>query len=322
MIHGKWKANESLTERIKQVFCLVKRLQLQITTIHIPGKLNLTTDSLKRLCRSGDYTPKERIIQMICKTWNYMPQIDIFATQYNKLININVAVDLNDMGDTLSLRVQLQMKQSQTIYPSSNTSNKQYVTEIEIRQSTGNNNSTDLAGTIVVLQTKEFIHQIPFSQIIRYNFGDWIENEGQGSKTSTRECGRLPSGPVADVGRDLILRCMKIRGFSEDGENLLFNGQKFNILMRDFDSLALQQYQLDRQRETIEEVMKKDAEVILTEVIAFHTRQNNQITSAKSHKACLITMYSFIFRENLTTLPTSGQINKALANAIMPYRRY
>ncbi|KAA6357255.1 MAG: hypothetical protein EZS28_047217, partial [Streblomastix strix] len=43
---GKWKAKELLTERIKQVFYLMKRLKLQITTIHIPGKLNSTTDSL------------------------------------------------------------------------------------------------------------------------------------------------------------------------------------------------------------------------------------------------------------------------------------
>ncbi|KAA6330399.1 MAG: hypothetical protein EZS28_053507, partial [Streblomastix strix] len=95
---GKWKAKEFLIERIKQVFYLVKRLQLQNTTIHIPGKLNSTTDSLSRLCRSGDYTLKDGMIQMICKTLNYMPQIDIFAPQRNKLINNYVRVDLNDLG--------------------------------------------------------------------------------------------------------------------------------------------------------------------------------------------------------------------------------
>ncbi|KAA6362952.1 MAG: putative Transposon Ty3-I Gag-Pol polyprotein, partial [Streblomastix strix] len=146
---GKWKAKESLIERIKQVFYLVKRLKLQTTTIHIPGKLNSTTDSLSRLCRSGDYSLKEGIIQMICKTWNYMPEIDIFATQYNKLINNYATVDLNDLGDTLSQRIQLQMEQSQIIHPSTNTSVKQSTTENEIGQSTGNSNSTDLAGTIV-----------------------------------------------------------------------------------------------------------------------------------------------------------------------------
>ncbi|KAA6399076.1 MAG: hypothetical protein EZS28_005399 [Streblomastix strix] len=92
---GKQKAKESLIERIKQVFYLLKRLIQQITTIHIPGKLNSTTDSLSRLCRSGDYTLKDTMIQAVCKTWDYMPEIDIFATQYIKLINNYVILDLN-----------------------------------------------------------------------------------------------------------------------------------------------------------------------------------------------------------------------------------
>ncbi|KAA6358834.1 MAG: hypothetical protein EZS28_045638 [Streblomastix strix] len=60
--------------------------------------------------------------------------------------------------------------------------------------------------------------------------GDGIENERQGSKTSTRQCGRLQSGPVADVGRDLLMRYMKMRGFSEERVNLLFNGQRFSTV--------------------------------------------------------------------------------------------
>ncbi|KAA6382988.1 MAG: hypothetical protein EZS28_021483, partial [Streblomastix strix] len=69
--------------------------------------------------------------------------------------------------------------------------------------------------------------------------GDGTENEGQGSKISTRQCGRLPSGPIADVGRDLPMICMKMRGFSENGVNLLFKGQGFNTVKKDFYSLAL-----------------------------------------------------------------------------------
>ncbi|KAA6366315.1 MAG: hypothetical protein EZS28_038158, partial [Streblomastix strix] len=199
---------------------------------------------------------------------------------------------------------------------------KQGTIENEIGQSIGNNNSTDLAGTIVVHQTKEFIHQIPFPWISRQDSGDGIENERQGSKTSTRQCGRLPSGPVADVGRDLLMRCMQMRGFSEDGVNLLFKGQRFNTVKRDFYSLALLQDWLDIERITIEEMLKKDAEVILTEVIAFHTRQNNSVASAKSHKACLTTMLSLIYKENLASSTTSKLINKALANATIPHRRY
>ncbi|KAA6371052.1 MAG: hypothetical protein EZS28_033422 [Streblomastix strix] len=95
-----WKceAKESLIERIKQEFYLMKRLQLKITIIQIPGKLNSTADSLPRLCRSGDYTLNYGIIQMICRTWNYMPQIEIFTAQQNKLFNNYVTMDLNDLG--------------------------------------------------------------------------------------------------------------------------------------------------------------------------------------------------------------------------------
>ncbi|KAA6381491.1 MAG: hypothetical protein EZS28_022981 [Streblomastix strix] len=69
-------------------------------------------------------------------------------------------------------------------------------------------------------------------------------------------------------------------------------------------------------------MMKRDAEVILTEVIAFHTRQNNSVASAKSHKACLTTMLSLIYKENLASSTTSKLINKALANATILHRRY
>ncbi|KAA6357946.1 MAG: hypothetical protein EZS28_046527, partial [Streblomastix strix] len=214
------------------------------------------------------------------------------------------------------------MEQSQIIHPSTNTSIKQSITDDEVRQSTVNSNSTDLARTIVVHQTKELIHQIPFPWISRQNSGDGTENERQGSKASTRQCGRLPSGPVADVVRDLLMRFMKMRGFSEDGVNLLFKGQRFNTVKRDFYSLALLQDWLDIERITIEEMMKKDVEVILTEEIAFHTRQNDSVASAKSHKACLTTMLSLIYKENLATSTTSKLINKALANATIPHRRY
>ncbi|KAA6403170.1 MAG: hypothetical protein EZS28_001296 [Streblomastix strix] len=129
------------------------------------------------------------------------------------------------LGDAIPQRVQLQMEESQIIHPSTNTSIKQSVTENEIRQSTGNNNSTDLAGTIIVHQTKEFTHQILFTWIFREKSGDGTENERLGSKASTRQSGHHASGPVADVGRDILMRRMKLRGFSEEGVSLLFNRQ-------------------------------------------------------------------------------------------------
>ncbi|KAA6370548.1 MAG: hypothetical protein EZS28_033924, partial [Streblomastix strix] len=246
---------------------------VQTTTIHIPAKRNSTTDSLSRLFRSGDYTLKDRIIQMICKTWN----------------SCHRQTGSQGLGDAIPQRVQLQMEQSQTIYPPTNTSIRKSTLGNETRQSTGNINSTDLAGTIVVCKTKEFIHQIPFPWTNRQDSRDGTENERQGSKTCTSQCGRLPSGPIADVGIDLLMRRKKMRGFSEEGVNLLFNGQRFNTVKSDFYSFASLQDWLDIERITIDKMMKKDAEAILTEVVAFRTRQNNSVASAKSHKARLTT---------------------------------
>ncbi|KAA6384405.1 MAG: hypothetical protein EZS28_020069 [Streblomastix strix] len=318
---GKWKAKESLIERIKQVFYLVKRLKLQITIIHIPGKLNSTTESLSRLCRSGDYTLKVGIIQIICKTWNYMPEIDIFATQYNKLINNYATVDLNDLGT--HFQIAFNYKRSKV---------KLYIhPPIPVLNRILQKMKQDKAQGIVIAPiwpgqswyTKLKNLSIRFLFLRQANkFLEMGQNERQGSKTSTRQCGHLPSGPVADVGRDLLMRCMKMRGFSEDGVNLLFKGQRFSTVKRDFYSLALLQDWFDIERITIEEMMKREAEVILTKVIAFHTRQNNSVASAKSHKACLTTMLSLIYKENLTSSTTSKLINKTLANATIPHRRY
>ncbi|KAA6390854.1 MAG: hypothetical protein EZS28_013620, partial [Streblomastix strix] len=112
----------------------------------------------------------------------------------------------------------------------------------------------------MVHQTKEFIHQFRFPWIIRENSGDITEDERQGSKVSSRQCEQLSSGPVAGVGRDLLMRCVKMRGSSEERINLLFKGQKFNTVMRDFYPLALLQDWLYIERIAIEETMKRDAE--------------------------------------------------------------
>ncbi|KAA6365990.1 MAG: hypothetical protein EZS28_038483 [Streblomastix strix] len=113
-----------------------------------------------------------------------------------------------------------------------------------------------------------------------------------------------------------------MRGFYEEGVNLLVKRQRFNTVERDFYSQALLQNWLDIEIITIEEMMKKDAEVIITEVITFRTRQNNSVASAKSHKACLTTMLSLVYRENLASSINSKLINKALANATIPHRRF
>ncbi|KAA6380251.1 MAG: hypothetical protein EZS28_024221 [Streblomastix strix] len=248
---GKWKAKESLIERIKQVFYLVEKFQLQITTVHIPRKLNSTTDSLSRICRLGDYTLNDGMIQMICRTQNYMlkdKHIRNIIWQTNQQICINGS---QRPGDTLPQCVQLQMEQSQTIHPPTNTGIKQRVSENEIKQCRVNNNCTDLALTIVIHQTNEFIHQIPFPWISRQDSGDGIENERQGSKAFSTQCGRLPSRPIADLGEDLIMRYMKMREFTDEGVHLLFKGQRELSI---FNNLKIIQHGISKRNNTTQKI--------------------------------------------------------------------
>ncbi|KAA6402786.1 MAG: hypothetical protein EZS28_001696 [Streblomastix strix] len=69
-------------------------------------------------------------------------------------------------------------------------------------------------------------NQDPFPWIIIENYVEKIKNERHSSKAFINKCEHQPSGPVADIGRDLLKRCMKMKGFSEEEVNLLFIEQK------------------------------------------------------------------------------------------------
>ncbi|KAA6398396.1 MAG: hypothetical protein EZS28_006080 [Streblomastix strix] len=239
-------------------------------------KLNSTTDSFSRLRRSGVYTLKDEMIQIISKTCNCMPQIDIFATQYNKLIKIYVTVDLNDRGTHFQNAIKYKWS-----------------------------------------KVKLYIHH----PILVLN---WILQKMKYDKAQREfwRCDReqntmIKSFHQATLKPSFWTCCRRRERFA----NEIYEGRRFYTVKRDFYSLALLQDWLDIERITIEEMMKRDAEVTLTEVIAFNTRQNNSVASAKSHKACLTTTLSLIYKENLVSSSTSKLINKALANATIPHRR-
>ncbi|KAA6358859.1 MAG: hypothetical protein EZS28_045615 [Streblomastix strix] len=122
----------------------------------------------------------------------------------------------------------------------------------------------------------------------------------------------------------------------KDNDQKLLPGNMGAFLL-DLSQMSEETYQwddwLDIERITIEEMMKKDAEVILTEVIAFHTRQNNSVASAKSQKACLTTLLSLIQREltekgskfskiNETVKQKSLKFASGQANTIESYEIY
>ncbi|KAA6394616.1 MAG: hypothetical protein EZS28_009863 [Streblomastix strix] len=74
----------------------------------------------------------------------------------------------------------------------------------------------------MVYKPKESIYQTPFPWISREDIRDGTKNERQGSIPSSRQSERLPSGPVADIGKDFLLRFIETKEFSEDEVNLLF----------------------------------------------------------------------------------------------------
>ncbi|KAA6382208.1 MAG: putative calpain, partial [Streblomastix strix] len=171
-------------------------------TIHIPGKLNSTADSLSRLCRSGDYPLKDGMIQMICKTLNYMTQIDIFAPQRNKLINNYVRVDLNDLGTHFH-----------------NAFNYKW-SKVKLY----NHPPIPVLTTVLQKMKKDTAQGIIIAPIWpgqSENSIDGAENEGQGLKIFSRQSECLPYVSVTD-DRDLI----KDKKYPQDNKgNSLYNSE-------------------------------------------------------------------------------------------------
>ncbi|KAA6375732.1 MAG: hypothetical protein EZS28_028741 [Streblomastix strix] len=95
----------------KTIIQLEKRLKLQVTTFHILEKLNSATDSLSILCRSGDYSLKDGMIQTICKTFG------LYATDRhirNTFLFLGLSERILEMGQ--------RMKDKNKKHPPSNLS--------------------------------------------------------------------------------------------------------------------------------------------------------------------------------------------------------
>ncbi|KAA6360015.1 MAG: hypothetical protein EZS28_044458, partial [Streblomastix strix] len=130
----------------------------------------------------------------------------IFATQFNKLINNYDIEDLNDLGTHFhNVFNYKRSKVKLSIHP------QMPVLNIVLQK---------------MIQDKALgITIAPNWPGQSENSGYGTENERQESKFSARQCEHLPSGPVANVGRDMLNRYMKMRRFSDDEVKLLFKGQ-------------------------------------------------------------------------------------------------
>jgi hypothetical protein len=71
---------------------IIRKNYFILKAVHIPGKINVTTDRLSRLEMSGDYQLKEEIFQKIQRMWRCYPKVDLFASKKNRLTKTYTSV--------------------------------------------------------------------------------------------------------------------------------------------------------------------------------------------------------------------------------------
>jgi hypothetical protein len=74
----------------RKIWKLSERNYLILKAVHIPGRINVTTDRLSRLEMSKDYYLNQKLFQRIQKMWRYYPKVDLFGCKKNFLTNIYV----------------------------------------------------------------------------------------------------------------------------------------------------------------------------------------------------------------------------------------
>ena len=78
--------SDPLCALLWRIFAWCTRRQVTLKVRHIPGQLNIVADKLSRLgqtIQTGWFLLSE-VFQSICSRW-HRPQIDLFATRFNKL---------------------------------------------------------------------------------------------------------------------------------------------------------------------------------------------------------------------------------------------
>jgi hypothetical protein len=80
---------------------------LILKVVHIPGRINVTTDRLSQLEMSRDYQLKEEIFQRIQRMWRCYPKVDLFASKRNRLTRTYASVilrgDPDNVGNVLRM---------------------------------------------------------------------------------------------------------------------------------------------------------------------------------------------------------------------------
>jgi hypothetical protein len=77
---------KNLYHTSRKIWKLSEKNSLTLKAIHIPGRINVTTDRLNRLEMSGDYHLNDKVFQRIQRMWGCYPRIDLFTSKKNRLI--------------------------------------------------------------------------------------------------------------------------------------------------------------------------------------------------------------------------------------------
>ncbi|KAA6369411.1 MAG: hypothetical protein EZS28_035064 [Streblomastix strix] len=89
---AKQRAGQTQVAEEKKIVKLCQQLNKQTWTQHIPGILNMITDTLSRLSTQGDYSAKREIFTSLCQVWEIIPTQDLFATRKNRLMDRFMAI--------------------------------------------------------------------------------------------------------------------------------------------------------------------------------------------------------------------------------------
>ncbi|CAG9136256.1 unnamed protein product [Plutella xylostella] len=87
--------SQPLLRLTQDIFEIAQRFQIHIIARYLPGRYNLTADSLSRFCQTPEWTLSEHVTQAIFEKWG-TPSIDLFASYRSAVVECYVSEDACD----------------------------------------------------------------------------------------------------------------------------------------------------------------------------------------------------------------------------------
>ncbi len=79
----KWRGAPNLLPQLRKLHSLLEEMGLVVKTSHIAGLKNTTADALSRLERSGDYSIRQEVLDLLCTVMEIKPTLDPFSSLSN-----------------------------------------------------------------------------------------------------------------------------------------------------------------------------------------------------------------------------------------------